>query len=58
MEGGGVVLSIFTMTKGKGKLQLAKSFNYGKARNVEYEDSDSPNIFLDIESSVRTYCPF
>ena len=44
--------------RGKGKLQLGKSFNYGKARNIEYEDNDSPNIFFDVESSMGTYCPF
>ena len=52
MEVDGVLLLIFVTITDKGKLQLDKSFNYGKARNIEYEDSDSPNIFLALERSV------
>ena len=42
VEEDGVLLLIFATIEGKGKLQLGKSFNYGKVRNIEYEDSDSP----------------
>ena len=48
---------IFATTEGERKLQLGKSFNYDKVRNIEYEDSDPHNIFLDVESSVGTYSP-
>ena len=58
MEVNGVLLLIFATIEGKGKLQLGKSFNYDKVRNVEYEDNDSLNIVLDVESSVGIYCPF
>ena len=58
MEVGRVLLLVFATIKGKEKLQLGESFNYGKARNKEFEDSDSSNIFLAIESSMGTYCPF
>ena len=58
VEVNGVLLLIFATIEGKGKFQIRKSFNYGKTRNIEYEDSDSPNIFLDVESSMGTYCPF
>ena len=54
VEEDGVFLLIFVKTEGKGKLQLGKTFNYGIVRNIEYEDSDSPNILLDVESSVGT----
>ena len=50
MEVDGVMFLIFATIKDKGKLQLDKSFNYGKARNIEYEDSDSPNIFFAVKS--------
>ena len=50
MEEDEVLLMIFATIEGKMKLQLGKSFNYTKVRNIEYEDSDSPNIFLDVES--------
>ena len=42
VEEDGVLLMIFIMTERKEQLQLGKSFNYGKARNIEYEDKDSP----------------
>ena len=58
MEVDGVLLLIFATIKDKGKLQLDNIFNYGKARNIEYEDSDSPNIFFVVKSLVGTYCPF
>ena len=44
MEVDGVLLLIFATIKDKGKLQLDKSLNYSKARNIEYEDNDSPTI--------------
>ena len=44
MEVDGVLLLIFAMTEDKGKLQLGKSFNYDKVRNIEYEDNDSPKL--------------
>ena len=58
MDEDGVLLLIFATIEGKGKLQLGKSFNCGKVRNMDHKDSDSPNIFLDVESSMGTYCPF
>ena len=42
---------IFSKTEGKGKLELGKTFTYGKIRNLEYEDSDSNTLVLDVESS-------
>ena len=54
VEEDGVLLLIFSKSEGKGKLQLGKTFTYGKVRNIEYEDSDSSNIFLDVESSGGT----
>ena len=54
VEEDGVLLLIFSESEGKGKLQLGKTFTYGKVRNIEYEDSDSSNIFLDVESSGGT----
>ena len=53
-----VLFLIFATIEGKGKFQIRKSFNYGKTRNIDYEDSDSPNIFLDVKSLVSTYCLF
>ena len=44
MEVDGVLPLIFATIKDKGKLQLDKSFNYGKTRNIEYEDNDSPKL--------------
>ena len=49
-----VLLLIFTKSEDKDKLQLEKSFTYGKVSNIEYEDSDLPNIFIDVESSGGT----
>ena len=43
-------LLIFGKSEGKGKLELDKTFTSRKIRNVEYEDNDSPNIFIDVES--------
>ena len=50
----GVLLLIFAKSEGKGKLQLSKMFTYGRLHNVDYEDSESPNLFLDVESSGGT----
>ena len=58
VEVDGVLVLIFATMKDKEKLQLDKSFNYGKARNIEYEDSDSANIFFVVKSSMGIYCPF
>ena len=51
IEEDGVLLLIFATSEGKGKLELGKTFPYGKVRNLEYEDSDSSIIFLEVESS-------
>ena len=51
MEEDHILFLIFSTEEGKGKLQVGSGFNYGKVRNIEYEDTDSPNIFLDIEST-------
>ena len=53
----GVFFLIFATIKDKGKLQLDNIFNYGKARNIEYEDSDFPKFFFVVKISVGTYCP-
>ena len=53
-EENGVLLLIFAKSEGKGKLQLSKMFTYGRLHNVDYEDSESPNLFLDVESSGGT----
>ena len=45
IEEDGVLLLIFATSEGKGKLELAKTFTYGKVRNLKYEDSDSTIIF-------------
>ena len=47
----GVLLLIFAKSEGKGKMQLGKMFMYGRLWNVEYDDSDSPNLLPDVESS-------
>ena len=50
-EENGVLLLIFAKSEGKGKLHSCKMFTYGRLRNVAYEDSESPNLLLDVESS-------
>ena len=45
---------IFATSEGKGKLELGKTFTYGKVCNVEYEDNNLSIIFLDVESSSGT----
>ena len=49
-----MLLLIFTKSKGKDKLQVEKTFTYGKVCNIKYEDSDSPNIFINVERSGGT----
>ena len=39
-----VLLLIFAKSEDKGKLESDKTFTYGKFRNIEYDDSDSPNL--------------
>ena len=50
-EEDGVLLLIFAKSEGKGKMQLVKMLTNGRFRNVEYEDSESQNLHLDVESS-------
>ena len=40
VEEDGVLLLIFAKTEGKDKLQLGKTFTYGKVCNIEYEDRE------------------
>ena len=54
VEEDGVLLLIFAKYEGKDKLQLGKTFTYGKMCNIEYEGSDSPNIFITVGSSGGT----
>ena len=49
-EENGVLLLIFANSEGKGKLESRKMFTYGRLRNVDYEDSESSNLLLDVES--------
>ena len=51
IEEDGALLLIFPKFEGKEKMQLGKMFTYGRLRNVEYEDSESSNLILDVESS-------
>ena len=44
MEEHDVLLLIFAKSEDKGKLESDKTFTYGKFRNIEYDDSDSPNL--------------
>ena len=46
----GVLLLSFAKSEGKGKLEQGKMFTYGRLRNVEYEDSESSNLILDVQS--------
>ena len=50
-EENGVLLLIFAKSEGKGKLEQGKMFTYGRLRNVDYEDSESSNLLLDVETS-------
>ena len=54
VEADGTLLLIFVKSEGKGKLELDKTFTSRKIRNVEYEDNDSPNIYINVESSSGT----
>ena len=45
------LLLIFAKSEGKGKLESGKMFTYGRLSNVDYEDSKSSNLLLDVESS-------
>ena len=49
-EENGVLLLIFAKSDGKGKLEQGKMFTYGRMRNVDYEDSESNNLILDVQS--------
>ena len=40
VEEDGVLLLIFAKYEGKDKLQLGKTFTYGKVCNIEYEDRE------------------
>ena len=48
----GDLLLILAKSEGEGKLQVGKTFNYGQIKNVEYEDNDSSNLLLDVDSSM------
>ena len=48
----GNLLLILAKSEGEGKLQVGKTFNYNYVRKLEYEDNDSLNIVLDVDSSV------
>ena len=47
----GDLLLVFAKSEGQGKLQVGQTFTYGQIKNIEYEDNDSPNLLLDVESS-------
>ena len=47
-----VLLLIFATSKGKGKLEKGKMFTYGRLRNVDYEDSESSNLLLDVQTTA------
>ena len=51
-EENGVLLLIFATSEGKGKLEKGKIFTYGRLRNVDYEDSESSNLLLDVQSTT------
>ena len=51
-EENGVLLLIFATSEGKGKLEKGKMFTYGRLRNVDYEDSESSNLLLDVQSTT------
>ena len=49
------LLKAFCKVWRKGKNgNLDKTFTYGRLRNVEYKDSDSPDLILDVEISNGT----
>ena len=47
-----LVLVIFAKSEGKGKLEQGKMFTYGRLRNVNYEDSESSNLLLDVQTTT------
>ena len=47
-----MLLLIIAKSDGKGKLELGKTFNYGDVTKLEYEDSDSSSIIIDVSISV------
>ena len=51
-EENGVLLLIFAKSEGKGKLEQGKMFTYGRLRNVDYEDSESSNLLLDVQTTT------
>ena len=51
-EENGVLLLIFAKSEGKGKLEQGKMFTYARLRNVDYEDSESSNILLDVQTTA------
>ena len=51
-EENGVLLLIFAKSEGKGKLEQGKMFTYGRLRNVDYEDSESSNLLLDVQTTA------
>ena len=52
-EENGVLLPIFVEFEGKDKLEQGKMFTYGRLRNVDYEDSESSNLLLDVQTTAR-----
>ena len=51
-EENGVLLLIMAKSERKGKLEKGKMFTYGRMRNVDYEDSQSNNLILDVQSTA------
>ena len=51
-EENGVLLLIMAKSEGKGKLEQGKMFTYGRMRNVDYEDSESNNLILDVQTTA------
>ena len=51
-EENGVLLLIMAKLEGKGKLEQGKMFIYGRMRSVDYEDSESNNLILDVQTTA------
>ena len=51
-EENGVLRLIVATSEGKGKLEKGKMFTYGRLCNVDYEDSESSNLILDVQSTA------
>ena len=47
-----VLLLIMAKSEGKGKLEQGKMFTYGSMWNVDYEDRESNNLILDVQSAA------